>query len=678
MKFDYGHIPELIHSQAVRYGSKTYLHFMDKEVSYHDLDDSCIRLANFLNHGLLQPGANADSPSPNATAQKNVGIFLPNSIEFVVSFFGIMYSGNVALPYNTLLKSEELEFQIDHSDIEVIITNSAAYKVIKPIRRNLQKLKSIIFTDAIPDDLPEGAYLFQNEIRKASNELPASYNAIEPDSIAGMLYTSGTTGRPKGCMLSHANYLHDLEMVVPRINLNEHDTNLCIMPLFHVNGQVASLLTTMITGGTLVLEEMFKPRTFIKTLKQYKCASFSAVPAMYNFLNEMAEYKEGEDLSFLKACICGAAPMPVEVFQKFERKFKGKIIEGYGLSEGTCVSSLNPVDGTRKIGSIGTNLNGQEMVIRNEKGEDLPDGEVGEICIRGKNVMLGYYKDEGATEETIRNGWLHTGDLGYRDRDGYFFITGRKKEMIIRGGENVYPKEIEEALYEHDSILECAVIGLPDKKYGEQVVAVIRLKEGKTENARDMQQFLRARIANYKLPNKYEFVMDLPKTSTGKIQKLKLREELIGDTRLVNRMKETLRIPYRWAYGKSMSSFFTEMKENKRIIGKRCPVCGLVGSPPKSYCGNCFVETEEELIELSDYATIVSFTTIHMSFPGQPTDPPYISIWAQFEGADMHIFHILNAESEEGLKVGQRVRAIWRDDEERNGSIYDIRYFELV
>ncbi|MCB1327931.1 MAG: AMP-binding protein, partial [Leptospiraceae bacterium] len=167
-----------------------------------------------------------------------------------------------------------------------------------------------------------------------------------------------------------------------------------IMPLFHVNGQVASLLTTMITGGTLVLEEMFKPRTFIKTLKQYKCASFSAVPAMYNFLNEMAEYKEGEDLSFLKACICGAAPMPVEVFQKFERKFKGKIIEGYGLSEGTCVSSLNPVDGTRKIGSIGTNLNGQEMVIRNEKGEDLPDGEVGEICIRGKNVMLGYYKDE--------------------------------------------------------------------------------------------------------------------------------------------------------------------------------------------------------------------------------------------------------------------------------------------
>jgi long-chain acyl-CoA synthetase len=637
---------------------------MEKKVSYKELDGWSIQFANSL------------ISKTEFQFQQKVGIFLPNSIEFIISFFGIMFAGGTALPYNTLLKSDELEYQVDHSDIEVLITNSNAYKIIKPIRNNLKKLQKIIFVDQI---LKEDGFLnFWEMIQESENSLPLSYSKILPSHIAGMLYTSGTTGKPKGCMLTHENYIFDLSLVVPRIMLNEFDTNLCIMPLFHVNGQVASVLTTILTGGTLVLEEMFKPRTLISTLKRYKCASFSAVPAMYNYLNEMPDYKNGEDLSFLKACICGAAPMPVEVFNKFETKFRGKIIEGYGLSEGTCVSSLNPVDGKRKIGSIGTNLEGQEMAIKDEKGNDLSDGEIGEICVKGKNVMAGYYKNEEATRDTIRNGWLHTGDMGYRDRDGYYFITGRKKEMIIRGGENIYPKEIEEALYAHDSILECAVIGLPDEKYGEQVVAVIRLKEGKNEDPNSIRNYLRNKIATFKLPNKYEFVLEIPKTSTGKIQKLKLREELIGDTKLVKRMKETLHIPYRWAYGKSMSRFFTEMKENKKILGKRCPKCKLVSCPPKSYCGECFVETEEEFVELTDYAKIISFTTIHMTYPGQPKDPPYTTVWAQMEGSDMQIFHLLNVESEQGIFVGQRIKAIWKEDNDRVGSVYDIKYFELV
>lgn len=665
MKFDYKHIPDILHTQAGKYPDKSYLVFMDKHTSYKQLDQWCIQLAKVLEQ------------KTNFKSQNNVGIFLPNCLEFVISFFGVMYAGGISLPFNTLLKSEELEYQINHSDIEILITNIASYKIIKSIRNNLTKLNQIVFIDDDSNIKKKDDLDFWPEIDAASVELPNSYKNIDKSNIAGMLYTSGTTGKPKGCMLSHNNYLHDLRLVVPRINLNEHDTNLCIMPLFHVNGQVASLLTTMICGGTLVLEEMFKPRTLIETLKKYRCASFSAVPAMYNFLNEMAEYKNGEDLSFLKACICGAAPMPIEVFNKFERKFKGKIIEGYGLSEGTCVSSLNPIDGERKIGSIGTALEGQEMVIMNENGSVIAEGEIGEICIKGKNVMAGYYKNEQATRAAIIDGWLHTGDMGYKDRDGYFFITGRKKEMIIRGGENIYPKEIEEALYEHDSVMECAVIGLPDKKYGEQVVAVIRLKEGKNETGKSMKQYLRPKIANFKMPNKFEFVMDLPKTSTGKIQKIKLRKEMIGDQKLVKRMKERLHIPYKWAYGKSMSRFFTEMKDNKKLYGKKCPKCSRVSCPPKSYCGECFVSTDE-FVELSDIAELSSYTTIHMVFPGQPKEPPYISAWVKPGGADSMLFHILHADSEEDLYVGKKVKAIWRDDNERKGSIYDIKYFEPV
>ncbi|MCB1191323.1 MAG: long-chain-fatty-acid--CoA ligase [Leptospiraceae bacterium] len=665
MRFDYNHIPELIHSQAELYNNKTYLIFMEKETSYSQMNEWCKQLGNVLEN------------KTKFDYQQKVGIFLPNSLEFVISFFGIMYAGGTSLPYNTLLKSEELEYQINHSDVKVLITNSASYKVIKPIRKNLSQLETIIFVDDAKDIKDDSDLQFWDEVNAAGKDLPKGYTKLTQNTIAGMLYTSGTTGKPKGCMLTHENYIHDLKMVVPRIELTSEDTNLCIMPLFHVNGQVASLLSTMITGGTLVLEEMFKPRTLIPTLKKYKCASFSAVPAMYNYLSEMAEYKNGEDLSFLKACICGAAPMPVEVFNKFESKFKGKIIEGYGLSEGTCVSSINPLHGDRKIGSIGTNLEGQEMVIMDDAGNVLSDGTIGEICVKGKNVMIGYYKDEESTKNTIVDGWLHTGDMGYRDRDGYFFITGRKKEMIIRGGENIYPKEIEEALYEHDSVLECAVIGLPDKKYGEQVVAVIRLKEGKNETANTIKQHLRQKIANFKMPNKYEFVLELPKTSTGKIQKLKLRSELIGDQKLVKRMKETLHIPYRWAYGKAMSEFFTQMKENKKIIGRKCPKCGKVSCPPKSYCGDCFVETNE-VVELPDHGHLVSFTTIHMVFPGQPKEPPYITAWVQFEGTDSHLFHIINVETEEGLYVGKKVKAKWRDDADRTGSIYDIEYFVPV
>ncbi len=267
--------------------------------------------------------------------------------------------------------------------------------------------------------------------------------------------------------------------------------------------------------------------------------------------------------------------------------------------------------------------------------------------------------------------------MGYRDQDGYYFITGRKKEMIIRGGENIYPKEIEEALYEHESIMECAVIGLPDKKYGEQVVAVIRLKEGANENPRTMRAFLKAKIANYKMPAKFEFVLDLPKTSTGKIQKVKLRDEFIGDQQSVKRIKEKISVPYKWAYGKALSKFFTEIKENKKLWGLKCGKTGKVYCPPKIYDGVSFSDCDE-WVELGDEATLDSFSTVHMNFPGQPKEPPYVIAWVRPDGCHTNLYHILNVESEEGLEVGMKVKAIWRDDHERQGTIYDIKYYEPV
>ncbi|MCB1160830.1 MAG: AMP-binding protein, partial [Leptospiraceae bacterium] len=378
---------------------------------------------------------------------------------------------------------------------------------------------------------------------------------IKADDHASMIYTSGTTGHPKGVILRHRNILYNSYIAPRYIDLQKEDTALCIMPLFHVNAQIASMMATMQAGASVVLEEMFKPRSFIQTLKKYKCTTFSGVPTIYNYLNEMKE-AEGEDLSFLKACICGAAPMPVDVFHKFEEKFNAKIIEGYGLSEGTCVSSLNPINGERKIGSIGLPIDGQEMAIWDLSDKPLPDGEVGEIMIKGPNMMVGYYKKEEDNQKTFVNGWMRTGDLGYRDKDGYYFIVGRKKEMIICGGENIYPKEIEEVLYKHDAISECAIVGIPDKKYGEVVGAFILPKSGSSLNERDVKAYLRPKVAGYKFPKVIEIVNEFPKTATGKIQKNKIVEDYVGNLKVLSRVDGNLKIPYKWVYGKALAKFY--------------------------------------------------------------------------------------------------------------------------
>jgi long-chain acyl-CoA synthetase len=300
-----------------------------------------------------------------------------------------------------------------------------------------------------------------------------------------------------------------------------------ILPLFHVNAQIVTVMTPLSAGSSCILTPGFSAQTHWETVAKYKASTFSAVPTVLSILLKMPH--ENLDLSSLKFVVCGAAPLPMEVFREFEATFNCKIVEGYGLTEGTCVSSINPLptesEDRRKIGSIGLPIPGNKMKIVNEKGIDLPPNTKGEILVKGDNVMKKYFKNPEANIQTLKNGWLYTGDIGHMDEDGFFFITDRKKDMIIRGGENIYPREIEEVLYSHPDVSLATVIGVKDKVYGELPKAFIVLKEGKSTSSEEIIEYCKKNLANFKVPKYIEFKEDLPKTPTGKIMKQPLREE---------------------------------------------------------------------------------------------------------------------------------------------------------
>ncbi|HMX54899.1 MAG TPA: long-chain-fatty-acid--CoA ligase [Leptospiraceae bacterium] len=651
-------VPSLLEARAKETPQKPYLIFQEEEVSYSQFRSSVRKMA-------------AHFQTTGAGHGSRVAILIPNSDHFLYCYFGAMEAGLAAATLNTLLKAEELEFIINDCEAEILCTTPHYRKLLDPVFENLKNIKHVIFTE--PGDLPHSALI--GDILKGNAEY-SDPNVTAADDAA-MIYTSGTTGHPKGVVLTHSNVMYN-SYVAPRfIDLQAADVSLCIMPLFHVNAQIASMLATMQAGATVVLEEMFKPRTFIKTLKKHRCTTFSGVPTIFNFLNEMKE-AEGEDLSFLKACICGAAPMPVEVFQTFERKFGAKIIEGYGLSEGTCVSSLNPLNGVRKIGSIGIPIDGQDMSIWDDDANEMPAGQTGEIVIKGPNVMKEYYRNPEATAKTLHNGWLRTGDLGYRDQDGYYFIVGRKKEMIIRGGENIYPREIEEVLYENPEVQDCAVVGLPDKKYGEEVAAFIILKGGSSADEKTIKSYLRAKIADFKRPRIIEIVTELPRTATGKIQKNKIIEEFVGNQELISRVNGKVLIPYRWVYGKALSRFYTGLREEGKFYGtarKGCEKCnGAVQLPPKSFCGLCHEECND-WVEVPNRGVVESFTTVYMEFPGQPTKPPYTYGYIKMEGTATHLYHMIREIEEKDIHIGLKVEAVWAPVENRRGNLHDIQYF---
>ena len=336
-----------------------------------------------------------------------------------------------------------------------------------------------------------------------------------------ILYTSGTTGTPKGAELSHANLRENAKVNVETLSkASEDDVLFGGLPLFHSFGQTCGLNSAVYGGACLTLLPRFDPEKAMEIIERDKVTVFLGVPTMYVAMLNMAEDKR-KDTSTLRLCCSGGSALPVEVLKGFEEAFECKVLEGYGLSETSPVASFNHPDKERKPGSIGTPIQGVEMKLVDEDGKDVEGtDEVGEIAIKGHNIMKGYWNREDATKEVLDDdGWFLTGDMGKRDDDGYYFIVDRKKEMIIRGGYNVYPREIEEVLYEHPAVAEAAVIGVPDDKMGEEVGAAVVLKEGKEVDADELREFVKEQVANYKYPRKIWFPDELPKGPTGKILK---------------------------------------------------------------------------------------------------------------------------------------------------------------
>ncbi|MCA1592648.1 MAG: AMP-binding protein, partial [Acidobacteria bacterium] len=338
-----------------------------------------------------------------------------------------------------------------------------------------------------------------------------------------IIYTSGTTGKPKGCLLTHANLLANARQIVEWLGFTEDDCLLSVMPLFHMNAVSVTTMSALYAGGATVVSPRFSATRFWQIISDYKVTSFGSVATMLSML--LAKYPEGVPEEFstaqLRFAMCGSAPVPVEVLRRFEETFGCLVVEGYGLSESTCRSTFNPPDERRRPGSCGMSI-GNEMKIFDEDEREVPHGSQGEIVLRGENIFKGYFRDEQATARAFRGGWFHTGDIGYRDADGFFYVVDRKSDMIIRGGENIYPREIDELLYTHAKIAEAATVGVPDELYGEEVAAFVVLREGQAASEAEIVEFCRARLADYKCPKFVRFAKSLPKGPTGKVLKREL------------------------------------------------------------------------------------------------------------------------------------------------------------
>lgn len=502
-------IRELIESQAKKYGNKTYLIFEEdgREITYRLLHELTAKTANLYKNLGVKKG-------------DKVSLLLPNIPEFVFCYFGAMEIGAVAGPVNILLKGEEIAYIVNHSESKVLVTTPEYLPEVNKVKKDLPLLKHIIVVDDTPQ---EGALSYYHELK--SQPVRLAEVDLKPDDESMIIYTSGTTGKPKGVLLTHHNLLKDAQYITEWFSFKDVERLMCILPLFHVNGEVVTTITPLFFGGSVVLMKKFSVTRFWPAIAKYKVNVFSTVPTILTLLLTEPQLTKKLDISSLKFAICGAANLPVEVHKKFEETFPCVVFEGYGLSETTCYSSFNPPDTTkRKMGSIGVAV-GNEMKIFNELDQEVKPGEVGEIVARGENVMKRYFKNPEATKEAFKSGWFHTGDLGKMDEDRFFYILDRKKDMINRAGEKVFPREVDEVLYTHPKVKDAATVGVPDKIYGEEVKAFVVLKEKEQASEKEIIDHCRKHLAEFKCPKTIEFVQEIPKGPTGKLLRRKLRSK---------------------------------------------------------------------------------------------------------------------------------------------------------
>ncbi len=461
-----------------------------------------------------------------------VSLLMPNSVEYIIGYFACWKLGALAGPVNSLLKEHEIAFVMNNSEAKAILVNSEFLPLIEKIKPQLSHLRSIINFD----DEATATESCQKPDRDAGplaqHALPngRASHTINADDDAIIIYTSGTTGKPKGCLLTHGNIIANARQISQWLRFTEKDRLLTIMPLFHMNALSVTTMSALYAGGSTVVSPKFSASKFWNIISKYRITSFGSVATMLSML--LNTYPDGVPAGLktdqLRFAMCGSAPVPAEVMKKFEETFNCPVIEGYGLSESTCRSTFNPPDERRRPGSCGMPI-GNEMKVVDDNDNEVANGELGEIVLRGENILKGYFKNPESTEKAFRGGWFHTGDVGYRDQDGFFFIVDRKTDMIIRGGENIYPREIDEVLYQHPAVAAAATIGVPDQLYGEEVAAFIVLKDGMCVTEEELIAHCQSELADYKCPKSIHIVKDIPKGPTGKLLKRELAAKFRGN-----------------------------------------------------------------------------------------------------------------------------------------------------
>ncbi|MFB7708875.1 long-chain fatty acid--CoA ligase [Streptomyces sp. NPDC056105] len=465
----------------------------DQVLDYRALDGRSARVASWLSAEGVAPG-------------DRVAIMLPNIPDFAVVYYGVLRAGAVVVPMNPLLKAGEIGYSAGDCAARTILTWGASLPEASAAADQLGITCTDITAAAFADKL----------------------DAVEPraeivertdDDAAVVLYTSGTTGRPKGAVLTHGNLRSNTESVSRLLDITGTDTVFGGLPFFHVFGQTCGLNAAVLTGACVTLLPRFDAGAALEILIRDRVTVMEGVPTMFVALLAAAEAADGARVETVRLSATGGSAMPVEVLHRFEATFGCPVIEGYGLSETAPVVTLGAVDGVRKPGSIGTPIAGIEVRLINEEGKDVAEGEIGELAVRGPNVMSGYWNRPEANEAAFTDGWFRTGDLARRDEDGYYFIVDRKKDMIIRGGYNVYPREIEELLYTHPAVAEAAVVGVPHELHGEEISAVVALRPGAAASPEELSEYVKARVAPYKYPRTVRLVDALPKGPTGKILK---------------------------------------------------------------------------------------------------------------------------------------------------------------
>ena len=492
----------ILQASAAEYPDDVVLRLGEAQMTYAELDRAARGVATSLRDRGIQPG-------------DAVAMLIPNVPDFSITYFGILYAGAAVVPVNVLAAAPEVEYFINDSQAKLLVTH-ALFETPGRAGADAAGVPLVIAGGDGPDTVAAMA-------KADPIDFPHPTSA---DDTAVVLYTSGTTGKPKGAELTHSNLFLNCSQVVPKLIPFEREDlrALATLPLFHSFGQTCIQNATIAAGGSFSLLPRFDATEAFEIIQRDKLTLFAGVPTMY-FALLHHEKADDYDISSLKLCMTGGAPMPVEVMNAFEEKYPVKILEGFGLSETSPVASFAVLDKPRKAGSIGYPVWGVELCIMDESGRQLPDGERGEICIRGHNIMKGYLGRPEATKECMQYGWFHSGDIGQRDEDGCYWIVDRKKDMILRGGFNVYPREVEEVLYEHEAIIEAAVIGIPHDSHGEEVKAVVALRAGASVTAAEIIAFTKERVAAYKYPRVVEIIAELPKGPTGKILKRELRDD---------------------------------------------------------------------------------------------------------------------------------------------------------